>query len=80
MKCGSWSFEDSPETTRQPLVTIYRFFYATSASDYEIDYLIATGLGGVDDVRNLWPEPYKSSTWNARVKDDLEERLGEMVC
>ncbi|MGA8442368.1 MAG: zf-HC2 domain-containing protein [Candidatus Sulfotelmatobacter sp.] len=50
------------------------------ASDYEVDYLIAPGLGGVEDIRNLWPEPYTSRTWNAHVKDDLEERLHEMVC
>jgi hypothetical protein len=51
-----------------------------NASDYEIDYLIAPGLGGVEDIRNLWPEPYTSPTWNAHVKDALEERLHEMVC
>ncbi len=48
--------------------------------DYEVDYLIAPGLGGAEDVRNLWPEPYTSRPWNAHVKDDLEERLHEMVC
>jgi hypothetical protein len=37
-------------------------------------------LGGADDIRNLWPEPYRSTAWNARVKDTLEERLHEMVC
>jgi len=50
------------------------------AGDYEIDYLIAPGLGGVEAIGNLWPEPYTSRTWNAHVKDDLEERLHEMVC
>lgn len=50
------------------------------ASDYEIDYLIAPGLGGVEEIHNLWPEPYTSRTWNAYVKDALEERLHEMVC
>jgi hypothetical protein len=53
---------------------------AAHASDYEIDYLIAPGLGGVEAIGNLWPEPYTSRTWNAHVKDDLEERLHEMVC
>ncbi len=48
--------------------------------DYEVDYLIAPGLGGVEDIRNLWPEPSTSPTWNAYVKDALEERLHEMVC
>jgi anti-sigma factor RsiW len=47
---------------------------------YEVDYLIAPGLGGVEDIRNLWPEPSTSHIWNAQVKDTLEERLHEMVC
>jgi hypothetical protein len=50
------------------------------ADDYEIDYLIAPGLGGVEDIHNLWPEPYTSSMWNARVKDALEEHLHQLVC
>jgi hypothetical protein len=50
------------------------------ANDYEIDYLIAPGLGGIEDIHNLWPEPYTSKMWNARVKDVLEERLHELVC
>ena len=48
--------------------------------DYEIDYLIAPRLGGVEDIRNLWPEPYRDRLWNAHVKDALEERLHQMVC
>jgi hypothetical protein len=48
--------------------------------DYEIDYLITPGLGGADDIHNLWPEPTSSSAWNARVKDALEERLHQLVC
>jgi hypothetical protein len=48
--------------------------------DYEIDYLIAPGLGGAEDIHNLWPEPTSSSAWNARVKDALEERLHQLVC
>ncbi len=46
---------------------------------YEVDYLIDPELGGSNDIRNLWPEPY-STTWNARVKDALENRLHELVC
>jgi len=49
-------------------------------SDYEIDYLIAPGLGGIQDIHNLWPEPYTSRTWNAYVKDALEEHLHQLVC
>lgn len=46
---------------------------------YEVDYLITPDLGGADSVRNMWPQPY-SSVWNARVKDQLEQRLHQMVC
>jgi anti-sigma factor RsiW len=49
-------------------------------SDYEIDYLIAPGLGGSEDIHNLWPEPFRSSAWNAHVKDSLEEYLHHQVC
>jgi hypothetical protein len=52
----------------------------THADDYEIDYLIAPGLGGAEDIHNLWPQPSTSHTWNSHVKDSLEERLHEMVC
>ena len=53
---------------------------AAQANEYEVDYLITPGLGGNDDIRNLWPQPYHTSTWNAYVKDVLEQRLHEMVC
>ena len=47
---------------------------------YEVDYLITPALGGSDDIRNLWPQPYAGSPWNAYVKDALEDRLRGMVC
>jgi len=68
-----------PTSLRQKILQEYGIVNAR-AEDYEIDYLIAPGLGGADDIHNLWPEPYKSATWNAHVKDDLEERLHQMVC
>jgi hypothetical protein len=50
------------------------------AQEYEVDHLITPALGGTDDIRNLWPEPYSSTAWNAHVKDQLEDRLHELVC
>lgn len=47
---------------------------------YELDYLIDPELGGADDPRNFWPQPYGSGEWNAHVKDALEDRLRELVC
>jgi hypothetical protein len=71
--------EEVPTSVRQEVFRRYGIVNAR-ASDYEIDYLIAPGLGGVGDISNLWPESYASGTWNAHVKDELEERLHEMVC
>ena len=50
------------------------------ATDFEVDYLITPGLGGSDDVRNLWPEPHSTTAWNSYVKDQLEDHLHRMVC
>jgi hypothetical protein len=47
---------------------------------YELDYLITPELGGATDVQNLWPEPYASTSWNAHVKDQLEDHLHDLVC
>lgn len=48
-----------------------------SLHDYEYDHLVPLELGGaVNDPRNLWPEP--GATPNP--KDELENRLREMVC
>ena len=54
--------------------------WLTPPEDYEIDYIMAPRLGGVEDIRNLWPGSYRIRVWNAHVKDTLEERLHEMVC
>ena len=47
---------------------------------YEIDHLISLGLGGSNDIRNLWPESLDTQPWNGRAKDRLEDRLHKLVC
>ena len=47
---------------------------------YEVDYLVTPALGGAENIHNLWPHSYSATIWNAHVKDDLEDRLREMVC
>jgi hypothetical protein len=68
-----------PEALRQRVFQEYGIATA-DANNYEVDYLITPGLGGADDIRNLWPEPNASPVWNSRVKDALEERLHQLVC
>jgi hypothetical protein len=69
---------DVPESLRRQILGEYGIADKREG-DYEIDFLIAPRLGGTQDPQNLWPESY-SPVWNARVKDDLEERLHELVC
>jgi hypothetical protein len=47
---------------------------------YEVDYLITPALGGSDNIRNFWPQPYAGTEWNANVKDALEDRMRALVC
>jgi hypothetical protein len=47
---------------------------------YEVDHLIPLELGGSNSLKNLWPQSYRTSPWNARTKDKLENRLHELVC
>ena len=48
--------------------------------EYEIDHLISLELGGSNSIKNLWPQSYKTTPWNAHVKDKLENRLHADVC
>lgn len=48
--------------------------------DFEVDFLITPELGGAETIKNLWPEPYYNTVWNARVKDRLEVHLRDLVC
>ena len=48
--------------------------------EYEIDHLINLSLGGSNAIRNLWPESFRTSPWNAYVKDQLENELHRRVC
>jgi hypothetical protein len=68
-----------PEEMRRQ---VYREYGITSRGrgDYEIDHLISLELGGSNSIKNLWPESYRTSPWNARVKDRLEDKLHQLVC
>jgi hypothetical protein len=49
------------------------------AKNCEIDHLISLELGGSNDIKNLWPQPY-AGKWNAHIKDKLENTLHRMIC
>lgn len=45
----------------------------------EVDHLISLELGGSNDLKNLWPEPYENPN-GARVKDQVENYLHNQIC
>ena len=70
---------DVPPALRRKVFELYGM-PGVDPKAYEVDYLITPALGGVDDIGNLWPQSYSATIWNARVKDELEDRLRELVC
>jgi Putative zinc-finger len=69
--------EDIPEDIRRKVFSAYGI--RANWDDFEVDYLITPDLGGVQSVRNIWPQPY-ATKWNARTKNKLEQRLHDLVC
>jgi hypothetical protein len=65
--------------TRNQVLDRYRMRHVP-ADQYELDALITPELGGTTDAGNLWPQMYDSPVWNARVKDELEQLLPQLVC
>jgi len=53
--------------------------YCAGSEGCEVDHLIALEIGGSNDISNLWPQSY-TGTWNAHMKDRLENRLRVLVC
>jgi anti-sigma factor RsiW len=68
-----------PEGVQQQILREYGIA-GGQAADFEIDQLVTPGLGGSDDIRNLWPEPRYRTVWNSYVKDQLEDHLHYLVC
>ena len=80
--CSSQTHENGrllPAELRKRVLEQYGMSNARP-QDFELDYLITPDLGGAGSVKNLWPEPYYNTIWNARVKDQLEIRLKDLVC
>jgi|ERR1700691_1640309 len=80
--CGTTAAKAVPVVPVSMRRKVFEEYGVTPAQPdaYEVDYLITPELGGATDIRNLWPEPYQDTVWNAHVKDQLEDRLHRMVC
>ncbi|MFL5822389.1 MAG: hypothetical protein ACJ764_02995 [Solirubrobacteraceae bacterium] len=64
-------------TEREKQASLAAYGSPGALHDYEYDHLVPLELGGApNDPRNLWPEPGGVPN----PKDELENRLREMVC
>jgi hypothetical protein len=79
--CGGHNLVNDPPVNSSLEQAVFQEYGvpASSKTDYELDYLITPSLGGAGNLQNLWPQSY-TSTWNAHVKDQLEDHLHELVC
>lgn len=66
----------TPNTAKEKVFELYKI---ARRSAYEIDHLVSKGLGGSNDVKNLYPQPHQA-LWNVRKKDELENLMHRMVC
>ena len=48
-------------------------------NQYEIDHLIPLGIGGANDIKNLWPQPTDPRPGRLE-KDALEDELHKRIC
>jgi hypothetical protein len=53
--------------------------FCSGTEGCEVDHLISLEIGGANDEKNLWPQPYQG-TWNAHQKDQLEKHFQKMIC
>jgi DNA integrity scanning protein DisA with diadenylate cyclase activity len=62
-------------------VAVYKEYNIVNVrGEHEVDHLISLELGGSNDIKNLWPQSYKTMPYNAHVKDKLENRLHVLIC
>jgi hypothetical protein len=68
-------------TTAAMKAEAYKEYGATKKAGTccEVDHLIPLELGGLDDVKNLWPQPYLPKP-AAHEKDEVENYLAKQVC
>jgi len=69
-----------PTSLQQAVFKEYGVRRIARTREFQVDYLVNPQLGGTGEIRNLWPQPYGPTLWNAHAKDDLEDRLHQMVC
>ena len=79
IKGSSGKARNVPNSVKRQVYKAYGIVNA-APGEYEVDHLISLELGGSNDIKNLWPQSYITTPWNAHLKDKLETRLHALVC
>jgi hypothetical protein len=79
--CHGGSTKQFRHTTAKQKSQAYALYGAKKKAGVccEVDHLISLELGGADDIKNLWPEPYEPRP-GAYEKDAVENYLHRQVC
>jgi hypothetical protein len=77
--CGPGFIQKVGRTPQKSKDLIFERFRIARRSAYEIDHLASKGLGGSNDLKNLYPQP-RQALWNVQKKDQLENLLHRLVC
>lgn len=79
--CNGGSTKQFRDTTPKMKANAYLMYGATKKAGEccEVDHLISLELGGADDPKNLWPQPYTPAP-GAHEKDLVENYLHHQVC
>lgn len=72
------TYRDVPASVKKSVYQEYNMSPDATPCPCEVDHFISLELGGSNDIKNLWPQPY-SGKWNAHDKDKLEDELGRLV-
>jgi len=71
-----------PLGEKRAVFKAYGIPWSTHAK-YEVDHFWSLEVGGSNDIKNLWPEPYhlnvQGKDLGARTKDKIEDKLGALV-
>ncbi len=80
--CRTQNLDNDPPASPSLETAVFREYGLPDSSRhaYDLDYLVTPALGGTNNIQNLWPQPRSSTPWNAKAKDQLEDRLHELVC
>ena len=74
----SQSVRDVSESTKEEVYASYGIINHLP-DQYEVDHFIPLGLGGSNDISNLWPEPAEPKP-GFHEKDQVENYLHDQVC